>query len=74
MFFRQIFSAMVFLLSVSSLHIYFLSQMVVVLIPNTIQPYGTATHPVGKSYASIVDDEKLAFLGGMNIKIPLPSS
>lgn len=29
---------------------------------------------VGKRYASIVDDEKLAFLGGLNIKIPLPSS
>jgi hypothetical protein len=53
---------------------YSLSQMVVVLILFTSQPYGTATHPVGKSYASIVDDEKLAFLGGMNIKIPLPSS
>ena len=25
---------------------------------------------VGKSYASIVDDEKMAFLGGVNIKNP----
>ena len=64
----QIFPAMVFLLSVSSLHICFLSQMVVVLIPNTSQPYGRLTHPVGKSYASIVDDEKTAFLGGVKIK------
>ena len=64
----QIFSAMIFLLSVSSLHICFLSQMVVVLILFTSQPYGTATHPVGKSYASIVDDEKTAFLGGVKIK------
>ena len=70
----QIFPAIIFLLSVSSLHICFLSQMVVVLILYTSQPYGRMTHPVGKSYASIVDDEKLAFLGGMNIKIPLPSS
>ena len=61
MFFRQIFSAMVFLLSVSSLHICFLSQMVVVLIPNTSQPYGRLTHPVGKSYASKVEAEKTAF-------------
>ena len=29
---------------------------------------------IGKSYASIVDDEKMAFLGGVNIKNPLPSS
>ena len=64
----QIFPAMIFPLSVSSLHICFLSQMVVVLIPNTSQPYGRLTHPVGKSYASIVDDEKTAFLGGMNTK------
>ena len=61
MCFRQIFPAMIFLLSVSSLHIYFLSQMVAQLIPNTSQPYGRLTHPVGKSYASIVDDEKTAF-------------
>jgi hypothetical protein len=57
----QIFPAMVFLLSVSSLHICFLSQMVAVLILFTSQPYGRMTHPVGKSYASIVDDEKTAF-------------
>ena len=35
--------------------------MVIVLIPYTSPPYGTAIHPVGKSYASIVDDEKMAF-------------
>ena len=64
----HILPAMIFLLSVSSLHICFLSQMVVVLIPNTSQPYGRLTHPVGKSYASIVDDEKMAFLGGVKIK------
>ena len=57
----QIFPAMVFLLSVSSLHICFLSQMVVVLIPNTSQPCGRITHPVGKSYASKVEAEKTAF-------------
>ena len=43
--------------------------MVVMLISYTSQPYGTDTHPVGKSYASIVDDEKTAFLGGVKIKI-----
>ena len=35
--------------------------MLVVLIPYTSSAYGTAIHPVGKSYASIVDDEKMAF-------------
>lgn len=35
--------------------------MVIVLIPYTSPPYGTAIHPVGKCYASIVDDEKMAF-------------
>ena len=37
------------------------SSMVIVLIPYTSQPYGKEVHPVGKSYASIVDDEKTAF-------------
>ena len=36
---------MIFLLSVSSLHMYFLSQMVAQLIPNTSQPYGRLTLP-----------------------------
>ncbi len=35
--------------------------MVVVLIPYTSPPYGRNPHPVGKSYASIVDDGKTAF-------------
>ena len=35
--------------------------MVIVLIPYTSSAYGTAIHPVGKSYASKVDDEKSAF-------------
>ena len=35
--------------------------MVIVLIPYTSQPYGRMAHPVGKSYASIVDDENMAF-------------
>ena len=38
--------------------------MVVVLIPYTSSAYGTAIHPVGKSYASKVDDEKSAFESG----------
>ena len=42
--------------------------MDIVLILYTSQPYGRITHPVGKSYASIVDDEKTAFLGGVKIK------
>ena len=57
----QILPTVVFLLSVSSLHICSLSYMVIVLIPYTSPPYGTAIHPVGKSYASKVDDEKSAF-------------
>ena len=35
--------------------------MVIVLIPYTSSAYGKEVHPVGKSYASIVDDEKMAF-------------
>ena len=35
--------------------------MVIVLIPYTSSAYGKEVHPVGKSYASIVDDEKTAF-------------
>ena len=66
----QIFPAMVFLLSVSSLHFFVPSQMVVVLIPYTSQPYGRLTHPVGKSYASIVDDEKTAFSRRVEYKNP----
>ena len=50
----HILPAMVFLLSVSSLHIYFLSQMVVVLILNTSQPYGRLTLPFA------IDDVRLA--------------
>ena len=42
-------------------HICSLSHMVIVLIPYTSPPYGRLAHPVGKSYASIVDDEKTAF-------------
>ena len=57
----QILPTIVFLLSVSSLHIYSLSHMVIVLIPYTSSAYGKDVHPVGKSYASIVDDEKTAF-------------
>ena len=57
----QILSTVIFLLSVSSLHICSLSYMVIVLIPYTSQPYGRMAHPVGKSYASKVDDEKTAF-------------
>jgi hypothetical protein len=37
---------------------------------NTSQPYGRMTHPVGKSYASIVDDEKTSFLGRIKTKNP----
>ena len=57
----QILPTIVFLLSVSSLHICSLSYMVIVLIPYTSSAYGKEVHPVGKSYASIVDDEKTAF-------------
>ena len=35
--------------------------MVIVLIPYTSPPYGRMAHPVGKSYAFKVDDEKSAF-------------
>ena len=35
--------------------------MVIVLIPYTSPPYGKKVHPVGKCYASIVDDEKSDF-------------
>ena len=35
--------------------------MVIVLIPYTSSAYGKEVHPVGKSYASKVDDEKTAF-------------
>ena len=42
----HILPAMIFLLSVPSLHCYFLSQMVVVLIPYTSQPYGRLARPV----------------------------
>ena len=35
--------------------------MVVVLIPNTSQPYGRLTHPVGKSYAINIEAEKMGF-------------
>ena len=42
----QILPTIVFLLSVSSLHICSLSYMVIVLIPYTSQPYGRITHPV----------------------------
>jgi hypothetical protein len=38
--------------------------VVVVLIPYTRPPYGRKAHPVGKSFASKVDDEKSAFSGG----------
>ena len=53
----------VFLLSVASLHICSLSHMVIVLIPYTSSAYGKEVHPVGKSYASIVDDEKWLLSG-----------
>ena len=58
----QILPTVIFLCSVSSLHICSLSYMVIVLIPYTSPPYGRMAHPVGKSYASIVDDEKNGFL------------
>ena len=35
--------------------------MVIMLIPYTSSAYGKEVPPVGKSYASIVDDEKTAF-------------
>ena len=35
--------------------------MVIVLIPYTSSAYGRNLHPVGKSYASKVDDEKSTF-------------
>ena len=57
----QILPTIVFLLSVLPLHICSLSYMVIVLIPYTSSAYGKEVHPVGKSYASIVDDEKTAF-------------
>ena len=57
----QILPTVVFLCSISSLHICSLSYMVIVLIPYTSSAYGKEVHPVGKSYASIVDDEKTAF-------------
>ena len=38
--------------------------MVIVLIPYTSSAYGKEVHPVGKSYASKVDDEKSAFESG----------
>ena len=57
----QILPTIIFLLSVSSLHICSLSYMVIVLIPYTSSAYGRNPHPVGKSYASKVDDEKSAF-------------
>ena len=37
--------------------------MVVVLISITSQPYGSMTRPVGKCFASKIDDEKMAFCG-----------
>ena len=57
----HILTAIVFLLSILPLHICSLSYMVVVLIPYTSSAYGKEVNPVGKSYASIVDDEKSAF-------------
>ena len=66
----QILPTVIFLLSVSSLHICPLSYMVIVLIPYTSSAYGKEVHPVGKSYASKVDDEKWLFLGGANTKNP----
>ena len=35
--------------------------MVIVLIPYTSSAYGTAIHPVGKSYAINIEAEKTAF-------------
>ena len=57
----QILPTIVFLCSVSSLHICSLSYMVIVLIPYTSSAYGRNPHPVGKSYASKVEAEKTAF-------------
>ena len=57
----QILPTIVFLLSVSSLHICSLSYMVIVLIPYTSSAYGKEVHPVGKSYAFKVEAEKTAF-------------
>jgi hypothetical protein len=52
--------------------------VVVVLIPYTRPPYGTEAHPVGKSFASKVDDEKWLLSGRTffreNEKIPPPLS
>ena len=42
--------------------------MVIVLIPYTSSAYGRNLHPVGKSYASKVDDEKMAFESGTNTR------
>ena len=39
---------------------YSLSQMVIVLILFTSQPYGRIIHPVGKSYAINIEAEKAA--------------
>ena len=57
----QIVTTIILPLSICSLHICSLSHMVVVLIPYTSSAYGKEVHPVGKSYASKVDDEKSAF-------------
>ena len=42
--------------------------MVIVLIPYTSPPYGRIAHPVGKSYASKIDDEKSAFESGTDTR------
>lgn len=52
--------------------------MVIVLIPYTSPPYGRLAHPVGKSFVSNIEAEKIGFLGaeqipdGIGIKSPLP--
>mgnify|MGYP003316356438 CR=1 FL=1 len=50
----QILPAIIFLLSVSSLHMYSLSQMVVVLILFTSQPYGRIAIPFAISDVRLV--------------------
>ena len=42
--------------------------MVIVLIPYTSSAYGKEVHPVGKSYASKVDEEKRLLSSGTNTR------
>ena len=64
----QILSTVIFLCSISSLHICSLSYMVIVLIPYTSSAYEKEVHPVGKSYAINIEAEKTAFESGTNTR------